>query len=168
MRYGPLVQTHLKRKTGCKERCGVPELPRFGLRLFLPKQMGQITYFGLGPVENYIDKKNASYHGLFLSSVKEMHEDYLRPQENGSRSDCDFVTIEGGDLSLSVAADKTFSFHASEYTQEELTEKAHNYELIPSGYTEFCVDYTTERNRIRELWAGTSERIYVCGRRIYI
>ena len=118
-----------------------PELPRFGLRLFLPKQMGQITYFGLGPVENYIDKNNASYHGLFSSSVKEMHEDYLRPQENGSRSDCDFVTIEGGDLSLSVAADKTFSFHASEYTQEELTEKAHNYELIPSGYTEFCVDY---------------------------
>ena len=118
-----------------------PELPRFGVRLFLPKQMGQITYFGLGPVENYIDKNNASYHGLFSSSVKEMHEDYLRPQENGSRSDCDFVTIEGGDLSLSVAADKTFSFHASEYTQEELTEKAHNYELIPSGYTEFCVDY---------------------------
>ena len=118
-----------------------PELPRFGLRLFLPKHMGQITYFGLGPVENYIDKNNASYHGLFSSSVKEMHEDYLRPQENGSRSDCDFVTIEGGDLSLSVAADKTFSFHASEYTQEELTEKAHNYELIPSGYTEFCVDY---------------------------
>jgi len=118
-----------------------PELPRFGLRLFLPKQMGQITYFGLGPVENDIDKNTASYHGLFSSSVKEMHEDYLRPQENGSRSDCDFVTIEGGDLSLSVAADKTFSFHASEYTQEELTEKAHNYELIPSGYTEFCVDY---------------------------
>ena len=118
-----------------------PELPRFGLRLFLPKHMGQITYFGLGPVENYIDKNNASYHGMFSSSVKEMHEDYLRPQENGSRSDCDFVTIEGGDLSLSVAADKTFSFHASEYTQEELTEKAHNYELIPSGYTEFCVDY---------------------------
>ena len=118
-----------------------PELPRFGLRLFLPKQMGQVTYFGLGPVENYIDKNHASYHGLFSSSVKEMHEDYLRPQENGSRSDCDFVTIEGGDLSLSVVADKTFSFHASEYTQEELTEKAHNYELIPSGYTEFCVDY---------------------------
>lgn len=118
-----------------------PELPRFGLRLFLPKQMGQVTYFGLGPVENYIDKNNASYHGLFSSSVKEMHEDYLRPQENGSRSDCDFVTIEGEDFSLSVAADKTFSFHASEYTQEELTEKAHNYELIPSGYTEFCVDY---------------------------
>ena len=118
-----------------------PELPRFGLRLFLPKQMGQVTYFGLGPVENYIDKNNASYHGMFSSSVKEMHEDYLRPQENGSRSDCDFVTIEDGDFSLSVAADKTFSFHASEYTQEELTEKAHNYELIPSGYTEFCVDY---------------------------
>ena len=70
-----------------------------------------------------------------------MHEDYLRPQENGSRSDCDFVTIKGGNLSLTVAAEKTFSFHASEFTQEELTNKAHNYELAPSGFTEFCVDY---------------------------
>lgn len=118
-----------------------PELPRFGLRLFLPKEMNQVAYFGLGPVENYIDKRRASYHGLFSSSVTDLHEDYLRPQENGSRSDVDFVTIEGGALSLTVASEQTFSFHASPYTQEELTEKAHNYELTPAGMTEFCVDY---------------------------
>ena len=118
-----------------------PELPRFGLRLFLPKEMNQVAYFGLGPVENYIDKRRASYHGLFSSSVTDLHEDYLRPQENGSRSDVDFVTIEGGALSLTIASDQTFSFHASPYTQEELTAKAHNYELIPAGMTEFCLDY---------------------------
>ncbi|MDK2968682.1 glycoside hydrolase family 2 TIM barrel-domain containing protein [Lacrimispora sp.] len=131
----------LSGKLDVKRDMEFPELPRFGIRMFLPKQMDQVTYFGLGPVENYIDKKNASYHGLFSSSVKEMHEDYLKPQENGSRSDCDFVTIGGSNLSLTVAADKAFSFHASEYTQEELTEIAHNYELNPSGFTEFCVDY---------------------------
>lgn len=118
-----------------------PELPRFGLRLFLPKEMDEVTYYGLGPVENYRDKHRASCHGLFSSNVKEMHEDYLRPQENGSRSDCDFVTINGAEESLSVTAAQTFSFNASIYTQEELTKKAHNYELESSGCTVLCLDY---------------------------
>ncbi len=118
-----------------------PELPRFGLRLFLPKEMDEVTYYGLGPVENYIDKHRASYHGLFFASVKEMHEDYLKPQENGSRSDCDFVTVKGKGTSFTAAAERTFSFNASVYTQEELTEKAHNYELVSSGCTVLCLDY---------------------------
>lgn len=118
-----------------------PELPRFGLRLFLPKEMDEVTYYGLGPVENYRDKCRASFHGLFSAGVKEMHEDYLKPQENGSRSDCDFVTVKGKGASVTAAAEKPFSFNASVYTQEELTEKAHSYELVPSGCTALCLDY---------------------------
>lgn len=118
-----------------------PELPRFGLRLFLPKEMNQVTYYGLGPVENYMDKRRASYHGLFTSHVKEMHEDYLKPQENGSRSDCDFVTVKGGRVSLHAASEREFSFNASIYTQEELTEKKHNFELVPADCTVLCLDY---------------------------
>jgi beta-galactosidase len=118
-----------------------PELPRFGLRLFLPKEMDQVTYYGLGPVENYMDKKRASYHGLFTSYVKDMHEDYLKPQENGSRSDCDFVTVSGKGFSLNAASDRAFSFNASVYTQEELTEKAHNFELVSANSTILCLDY---------------------------
>ena len=128
-------------KLDVKRDVEFPELPRFGLRLFLPESMDQITYYGLGPVENYMDKRRASYHGLFTSCVKEMHEDYLRPQENGSRSDCDFVKIQGRGTALSTVSGRTFSFNASVYTQEELTRKAHNYELTPSGYTVLCLDY---------------------------
>ncbi len=131
----------LNGKLDVKRDMEFPELPRFGLRLFLPKGMDQVIYYGLGPVENYLDKKRASYHGLFNAGVKEMHEDYLKPQENGSRSDCDFVTVKGGGASLSAASERTFSFNASVYTQEELTDKAHNYELAASGYTVLCLDY---------------------------
>ena len=127
-------------KLDVKKAGEFPELPRFGLRLFLPKAMDTVTYYGLGPVENYMDKRRASYHGLFTAGVKELHEDYLRPQENGSRSDCDFVTVKGGRTFLSAASGKTFSFQTSVYTQEELTEKAHNYELRPSGFTVLCLD----------------------------
>lgn len=116
-------------------------LPRFGLRLFLPKNMAKVTYCGLGPVESYVDKKWAGWHGLFTSDVKNMHEDYLRPQENGSHHDCDYVTVTGKSLSLTAVSEQTFAFNASVYTQEELTDKAHSYELEESPYTVLCIDY---------------------------
>ena len=69
-----------------------------------------------------------------------MHEDYIRPQENGSHDDCSYVVVKGKQVSCSAAGENTFSFNASVYTQEELTEKAHNYELVPSPYTVLCLD----------------------------
>ncbi len=118
-----------------------PMLPRFGLRLFMPKGMRWITYYGLGPMESYIDKCRASRHSRFMASVEEMHEDYIRPQENGSHYDCDYVQAAGAGVEVSFAGEKTFSFNASVYTQEELAAKAHNYELEPSGCTVLCIDY---------------------------
>ena len=75
-----------------------------------------------------------------------MHEDYIRPQENGSHYDCDYVSIKGKDLSLTVACadedpDRTFSFNVSAFTQEELEYKRHNYELEPCNSTVLCIDH---------------------------
>ncbi len=118
-----------------------PFLPRFGLRLFLPKDMSEVTYCGIGPFESYIDKKWAGYHGLFHTDVKAMHEDYIRPQENGSHYDCDYVVLHNEKSALTVSGKKTFSFNASVYTQEELTKKEHNYQLEEAPYTVLCIDY---------------------------
>lgn len=118
-----------------------PVLPRFGLRLFLNPELNQITYYGMGPTESYIDKHQASRHGIFTAQVEELHEDYIRPQENGSHYDCSYVIAKGKAGSLSAVAEKTFSFNASVYTQEELTKKKHNYELQPCGSTVLCLDY---------------------------
>lgn len=118
-----------------------PFLPRFGLRMFLPKSMEKVTYCGIGPTESYIDKKWAGWHGIFHTNVKAMHEDYIRPQENGSHHDCDYVSVYGEKSALSIAGTETFAFNASVYTQEELTKKGHNYELEESPYTVLCVDY---------------------------
>ena len=118
-----------------------PELPRFGLRLFLPESFAKLTYCGLGPVESYVDKHQASYHGVFHSTPAEQQEDYIRPQENGSHYDCDYASLASDRAVLTAVGEKTFSFQASIYTQEELTAKAHNYELRPCGSTVFCIDY---------------------------
>ena len=118
------------------------ELPRFGIRMFLKKDYRQVTYYGMGPYESYVDKRRASYHGLFTADVTELHEDYLKPQENGSHTDCDYVKVDNGENSFFVVAENPFSFNVSEYTQEELTEKEHNFELKPCGSTVLCIDYT--------------------------
>ena len=119
----------------------LPELPRFGLRMFLPAAMKQVTYFGLGPEESYEDKRRASSHGIYCQSVSELHEDYIKPQENGSHADCDYVMLEGNGVVVKAFNYDKFSFNVSEYTQEELTEKKHNYELIPSGHTVLNLDF---------------------------
>ncbi len=118
-----------------------PDLPRFGLRLFLPESMQKVSFLGLGPTESYVDKHQASWHGLFHNRVDSMHEDYIKPQENGSHADCDFVHITDGMYALTAFGSAPISFNASPYTQEELTEKRHNWELQKSGYTVLNLDY---------------------------
>ena len=119
---------------------GFPSLPRLGLRLFLPEAMNQVDYYGLGPQESYVDKRRASHHGAFSADVVDLHEDYIRPQENGSHADCNEVTVSGGGLSLAVVGQTPFSFNASRYTQEELAARRRNTDLTPSGSTVLCLD----------------------------
>ena len=118
-----------------------PDLPRFGIRMFLNKKIDEITYFGMGPQESYRDKHQASCHGLFRSKVAQMHEDYIRPQENGSHYDCDYVEITSGQYGIAAVSNDSFSFNVSVYTQEELERASHNYELEESDSTVFCMDY---------------------------
>ena len=115
-------------------------LPRFGLRMFLPKAYDKVSYYGYGPYESYIDKHRADYLGNFEARVSDMHEDYIKPQENSSHYGCKHVTVSDGTTKVTFKHDEGLSFNASEYTQEELSTKRHNYELEKSGYTVFCAD----------------------------
>ena len=118
-----------------------PDLPRFGVRMFLDKKLSAVRYFGMGPQESYCDKHQAASHGLYRADVGDLHEDYIRPQENGSHYDCEYVELNNSRYGIVASAEKAFSFNASYYTQEELEEKTHNYELTESDSLVFCVDY---------------------------
>ena len=118
-----------------------PDLPRFGVRMFLDKKLSAVRYFGMGPQESYCDKHQAASHGLYRADVGDLHEDYIRPQENGSHYDCEYVEFNNSRYGIAASAEKAFSFNASYYTQEELEKKTHNYELIESDSVVFCVDY---------------------------
>lgn len=118
-----------------------PDLPRFGVRMFLDKKLSAVRYFGMGPQESYCDKHQAASHGLYQANVDDLHEDYIRPQENGSHYDCEYVELNNSRYGIVASAEKAFSFNASYYTQEELEKKTHNYELTESDSVVFCVDY---------------------------
>ena len=118
-----------------------PDLPRFGVRMFLDKKLTDARYFGMGPQESYRDKHQAASHGLYRANVGDLHEDYIRPQENGSHYDCEYVELNNSRYGIVVSAENAFSFNASYYTQEELEMKTHNYELTESDSVVFCVDY---------------------------
>jgi beta-galactosidase len=120
-------------------------LPRFGIRLFL-KGLDRVKYYAYGPMESYIDKHHCAWMGLFESSVANLHEDYVFPQENGNHYNCEYLNIYNNQehgLQVVPAKDvKSFEFNASHYTQEDLIKATHNYELVKSrDLTTLCLDY---------------------------
>ncbi len=126
-----LIRGNVKR-TG-----GFPFLPRFGLRLFLaPEPHQKFTYFGYGPGGSYIDFHHSQRKDRFTASVTD-YEPFIRPQENRSHWDTEWVEIGGMTVQ---AVQKTFSFNASCYSQEQLEATKHDYELVPEEQTILCLD----------------------------
>ncbi len=118
----------------------MPYLPRFGIRMFLQNGFEHVEYLGYGANESYADKHRSAYYAAFSSDVDAMHVDYIRPQENGAHFGCRSMSISS-EYSQVKAVSDGFSFNASHYTQEELEQKAHNYELEKCKDTVLCLDY---------------------------
>ncbi|EFA23362.1 glycoside hydrolase family 2 TIM barrel-domain containing protein [Bifidobacterium gallicum] len=83
---------------------GFPYLPRFGLRLFVPRSMPNVTYCGLGPNESYVDKHRSCWHGVFEGTPETLGEHEIRPQENGNHHDCSWAMIAGDGCALLALA----------------------------------------------------------------
>lgn len=120
----------------------MPYLPRFGVRMMLPKEFADVEYFGYGPSESYVDKHRASWLGKFETTVEELYEDYIKPQENGSHYHTYEMQLKSGDgRRIQICSADTFSMQVLPYTQEELGRKKHNFELEKSEHTVCCIDY---------------------------
>ncbi len=120
----------------------LPVLPRFGIRLFLNNTLENVEYFGKGPYDSYCDKQQSSYYDLFNTSVSDMYENYLRPQENGNHLGTHYMNLRGKNMSFSAEAfNKPFNFSALHYSQENLQNTMHGFELKKEPYTVLCLDY---------------------------
>lgn len=117
-------------------------LPRFGLQLVMPKGTEEVEYFGYGPHESYIDKRQSVKKGKYLLTVDDMFENYIMPQENGSRYGTEWAVVSNElGMGLKFSSEQQFSFQAAHYTPEDLTEAKHTYELVKRKETIVHVDY---------------------------
>lgn len=86
---GKIVVTVLLKRPAMRLRA----LPRIGVQLQLPKNYDQLTWFGRGPFENYQDRNTAAHIDLYQSKVAEQYVPYIRPQENGNKTDVDWLEL---------------------------------------------------------------------------
>ena len=118
-------------------------LPRFGVQFSMPEGTERLRYFGRGPIESYIDKRWASYEGLFESKVSDHIENYVRPQENMAHTDTKWMQVGsvGGHGFTVARTESDFSFNCSHFTPHMLTFTSHNFELKPLKETVVNIDY---------------------------
>ncbi len=123
-------------------RKDAPYLPRFGLQLIMPKGNELVEYFGYGPQESYIDKHIGSYKSKFISNVSDMHENYVKPQENGSHYSTEWLIVTNQlEQGLLFRAMNDFSFNVAHYTPEDITKADHTYKLKKRLETIVNIDY---------------------------
>lgn len=103
-----------------KEKKDNLEVPRIGIRFHIPQDMNIVEYFGRGPEENYIDRNAGSMVGRYKTIADSMYVDYVRPQENGHRTDTRWVVLsDKSGRGLLVQAENTIGFNALRNTIED-------------------------------------------------
>ena len=133
-------------KMTADKQAKVSDMFRFGMQLVMPEAFEQISYYGRGPVENYSDRKTATDLGIYHQTVDEQFYAYIRPQENGTKSDIRWwKQLDASGSGLEFVAEAPFSASALHYTMESLDsgwEKTqyHSNEVEKAPLTNVLID----------------------------
>lgn len=128
------------------EGAKVAPMFRFGMQMQMPKTFGTVEFYGRGPVENYIDRNHATDLGIYRQSVDEQFYSYIRPQENGNKTDIRWwKQLNAGGRGLQVVAEAPFSASALHYTIDSLDDgwqkdQRHSPEVLQADLTNLCID----------------------------
>lgn len=115
-------------------------LPRLGYTMEVPQALGEFTYYGRGPVENYNDRRTGQFVGRYTSSVADMTTPYTRPQSNGNREEVRWAALTDGRRGVLFVAPGLMSATATPYTEMELFAADHPYKLPESSRTVLHLD----------------------------
>ena len=123
----------------------LPVLPRIGIVLYLPGSMDRLTWYGRGPHENYSDRKESAFIGVYSNSIKDEYVPYIYPQEFGNKSDVRWMVLNdlrGAGMIVMTPPDNSFlNISVHEYTAEELTRAKHTHELHKNEDTILNIDH---------------------------
>ena len=118
------------------------DLPRIGVVLDLPGNLDKVEYFGLGPYENYIDRKAGVWFDQFKDTVDNMYTPYILPQENGSRCEVSWTSLRDADGNgIMIIAPETMQFTVSRFSAQQMYEAKHTNELKSENCVYLYLDY---------------------------
>ncbi|WP_407486520.1 glycoside hydrolase family 2 TIM barrel-domain containing protein [Elizabethkingia anophelis] len=124
----------------------IPMLPKFGMQLVLPESFDQINWYGRGPGENYQDRKESTFVGLYKSTVKDQIHPYVRPQESGNKTDVRWFTLTSSNgTGLRFSSQSALNFTARAFLDSDLDDgsakkQSHSGSLKLKPYTVLSID----------------------------
>ena len=124
----------------------VSQMFRFGMQMQMPKSFEQIHFYGRGPAENYIDRNNSTFLGLYNQTVKDQLYPYVRPQETGNKTDVRWWKQQNvAGKGLEFVAEAPFSISALNYSIASLDDgieknQRHSPEVPEANFTNICID----------------------------
>lgn len=122
------------------EICPKHDMLRIGFTMAINRDFNRFTWFGRGPHENYCDRKTGAAIGVYSLELGELEHSYMRPQENGNRTDLRWLKISKKSGNALVISGDNFNFSAWPYSQEALEKAAHQHELTAQDFITVNVD----------------------------
>lgn len=130
--------------TAASETPSTLTVPRIGVRFRLPFAMNEVTYYGRGPNENYIDRASGSKVGIYQTTAEDMYFPYVRPQENGHRTDTRWVALTNNKKGLLIVANNTIGFNALRNSVEDFDSEEAMHR--PYQWNNFCSEEIAARS----------------------
>lgn len=143
-----------------------PELPRFGSYFKIQQEFNQVNWYGRGPFENYWDRKSASLVGSYSATVDELLVSYIRPQENGHRTDVRWVSfINKAGKGLLIEAEELIEFNAhhqgvSTFDAGEVKQQRHTIDVKAEDFVAINIDYKQMGVGGDDSWGARTHKQY--------
>ena len=125
---------------------GMPDIFKFGMTMEMAQEFDRVEYYGRGPVENYSDRNSSQFLGIYKSTVADQYFPYIRPQENGNKTDVRWWRVTNAEgKGLEFYSDAPLSMSSLNYTTADLDEgpnkhNVHAGDLTPRRYTVVHID----------------------------
>ena len=164
--FYPKGDLHVEAETSIPE--GLPVFPKIGLTFKLESKYSKLKWYGRGPHESYSDRKYSAFIGEYSGSVKDQYYPYIRPQENGNKTDVKWATFENdkGD-GLIIYGIPLFNLSAHQYSLENLTKATHTHMIKDNGPVTVNMDHKVMGLGGDDSWNPRTHKEYLIGPGIY-
>jgi beta-galactosidase len=144
-----------------------PPLARVGMEVAIPKKFDTVKWYGRGPFENYDDRKEAAFVGVYTSKVADQHFPYIMPQENGNKSEVRWLEVNSLKSSLRIEGVPFLNFTVHDYSPESLNLSKTTHELVRGDKTYLNIDFRQQGLGGDDSWSSRVHKEYLLNERIY-